>query len=387
MTGPVLAPIAEAERYEQERGWTAANPNYRTTKMPTVDPLRLMGKPVPARRWTVRDWIPHGAVTLLGGDGGVGKSLLAMMLLTAAATGKAWLGQETMPCRTLGVFCEDDADELHRRQVSINEHYGIEFGDLENLLWASRVGEDSVLMRFDREDNATPTEKFQQVHDAAQDHGAQLVVLDSLHDLFGGNENFRPQARAFINLLRSLARDCDGAVVLCAHPSLSGLSSGSGMSGSTAWNNAVRSRLYLTKPKGDDGEDVDDLERVLSKMKANYSGAGDALKMRWEDGVFKPEERQGGVFGNIERRSTETIFLEALDKLNGQGRRVNATTNQPSYAPRLMLQLPACKGLRRRDLERAMNSLFEGGEIRIKTEGKGHHQRSYLVRASEAGEG
>ncbi len=272
-----LVPVAEVEQRDREQSWTAANPNYRITKMPTIDPLGLADKPIPARRWMVRDWIPHGAVTLLGGDGGVGKSLLAMQLLTAAAIGKSWLGQETMPCRVLGVFCEDDADELHRRQHDINRHYGIEFGDLENMMWASRVGDDSVLMTFNG-DHGEPTERFQQIHDAAQDFGAQLIVLDSLHDLFGGNENFRPQARAFVNLLRSLARDCDGAVVLNAHPSLSGLSSGSGMSGSTAWNNAVRSRLYLTRPKV---EEVDDQERVLSRMKANYSGSGDALRMRW----------------------------------------------------------------------------------------------------------
>jgi len=56
--------------------------------MPTIDPLALAGKPIPARRWAVRDWIPHGTVTMLSGNGGVGKSLLTMQLLTAAAIGK-----------------------------------------------------------------------------------------------------------------------------------------------------------------------------------------------------------------------------------------------------------------------------------------------------------
>ncbi len=373
-----LVPVAEVEQRDREQSWTAANPNYRITKMPTIDPLGLADKPIPARRWMVRDWIPHGAVTLLGGDGGVGKSLLAMQLLTAAAIGKSWLGQETMPCRVLGVFCEDDADELHRRQHDINRHYGIEFGDLENMMWASRVGDDSVLMTFNG-DHGEPTERFQQIHDAAQDFGAQLIVLDSLHDLFGGNENFRPQARAFVNLLRSLARDCDGAVVLNAHPSLSGLSSGSGMSGSTAWNNAVRSRLYLTRPKV---EEVDDQERVLSRMKANYSGSGDALRMRWEEGVFKPEEHQGGIFDTIERHAHETAFLGALDTLNRQGRKVSANPAANNYALKLMTRRSECRGIRRRDIESAMERLFSDGLIVVEEYGRPSSPSARIVRAT-----
>lgn len=40
----------------------------------------LDGKPVPSREWLVRDLVPSSTVTLLGGDGGTGKSLLALML-------------------------------------------------------------------------------------------------------------------------------------------------------------------------------------------------------------------------------------------------------------------------------------------------------------------
>ncbi len=40
-------------------------------------------------------------------------------------------------------------------------------------------------------------------------------------------------------------------------------------------------RLYLTRPKPDnDGAEVDDRERVLSRLKANYAGAGARIKLR-----------------------------------------------------------------------------------------------------------
>jgi hypothetical protein len=61
--------------------------------------------------------------------------------------------------------------------------------------------------------------------------------------LFALPENDRSQTRQFISLLRRLAIVSNGSVVLLSHPSLTGINSGSGISGSTAWHNSVRSRM------------------------------------------------------------------------------------------------------------------------------------------------
>src|SRR5690606_23739561 len=68
----------------------------------------------------------------------------------------------------------------------------------------------------------------------------RVVILDTLADLFPGNENDRAQARQFVGLLRRLAIRHRCAVVMLSHPSLTGLSNGTGSSGSTGWNNSVR---------------------------------------------------------------------------------------------------------------------------------------------------
>ena len=114
-----------------------------------------------------------------GGDGGVGKSLLAMQLATACATDNQWLGRAAMPCKVLAVFCEDDQGELHRRQNDINQHYGVGFGDLENMNWVSRVGDDAVMMTFGRDDIGEATEFFQQTarrHGEARFRGARPLA-------------------------------------------------------------------------------------------------------------------------------------------------------------------------------------------------------------------
>ena len=52
--------------------------------------------------------------------------------------------------------------------------------------------------------------------------------------MLAGNEIDRSQVRQFVGLMRKLAIAANGSVVLLAHPSLAGISSGTGLSGSTA---------------------------------------------------------------------------------------------------------------------------------------------------------
>src|SRR5438874_7073424 len=80
-----------------------------------INPVQWRDEPVPERQWIVRDMIPANTVTLLSGDGAVGKSTLALQLGTARALGRDWIGTVPTPGRTLHLSAEDDADELHRR--------------------------------------------------------------------------------------------------------------------------------------------------------------------------------------------------------------------------------------------------------------------------------
>ncbi len=242
--------------------------------------------PAPARRWIVPDWVPRKVVTPLYGDGGVGKSLLAQQLLTCTALCLPWLGLETHGGRALGVFCEDDVDELQRRQQAINAEFGIVPSRLADLRLLSRLGEDNILMDFTNTDVGVLTGFFDDLAATLAEFKPVLLVLDTAADLFGGNENIRPQVRRFIGFcLGGLARDHDCAVVLLAHPSQSGLRDGSGTGGSTAWNNTVRSRLYLTRPTEEEGAASPDA-RVLSRMKANYASADGKVDMVWRNGAF-----------------------------------------------------------------------------------------------------
>lgn len=252
-------------------------------------PARWHGLTPPPHDWLVEGCFLKGSVAILAGDGGLGKSLLMQQLCTATATGQDWLGMKAQRCKSFFMGCEDDSDELHRRQAAINARYGCDMGDLEDMLMIERVGRDNNIMDFDRRtDDGRPTTLFEQIRTTVTEHGAQLVVLDTVADVFSGNEIIRNQVRRFISHLRRFAMQIQGTVVLTQHPSNEGMASGSGISGSRGWNNSVRSRMYLTRDgKKDDG---DQNVRWLKTMKANYGASGGKIKLRWTQGVFIRDE-------------------------------------------------------------------------------------------------
>jgi RecA-family ATPase len=333
-----------------------------------ISAAELGGRPLPSRRWVVPGWIPDRAVTLLGGDGGTGKSLLALQLMAACAAGRPWLGMGVDRRPAFALFCEDDADEVHLRLDAICRREGLGYDGLAGLHFEARSGMANVLLSFASDNSGSGEGRraplWQELVQTVRERGARLVIIDTLADVFAGNENFRGQARAFINMMRELANAIDGAVVVTAHPSVAGQSSGTGLSGSTAWNNSVRSRLYLTRPPVGIG---DHDERLLKRMKANYAGAGDELKLRWEKGVFvRPEEPTW-----IERRAAndriDRRFLELLATLEAQGRTVSDKTGR-NYAPVIMARMPGA-GATRRGFEDAMARLFHANRIRAVQKG------------------
>jgi len=197
-------------------------------------------------RGSCDDWLPCRQVTLLSGDGGVGKSLLAMQLMMALAGGTTWLDIPTTACRVFGVFAEDDDDELHRRLDAIAKAQNVDIANLDAMAWRCAVSDPCELIEIDSAGNLKPSDYYLRLVKAVREFGTRLLVLDAATNLYGGDEIKRRQVNGFVTLLRRLAIEIDGSVVLLAHPSAQGISTGSGLSGSTHWNNAVRPRVGRT---------------------------------------------------------------------------------------------------------------------------------------------
>ena len=314
-------------KHVKECGDIKATDTTIDNKIEGIDPSKWHGLP-PERQWLIDDWLPRGYVTALYGDGGVGKSLLTQQLITALAAGKSFLGKEIKTYKVYALMCEDDSNELWRRQVAINNYYGIDMEQLKNICFVSRVGKDNFLMTFANDYVGRLTKFFKELSQDLTRHKPDLIILDTAADLFGGNENNRPQVRQFVQTAcGQIARLNNSAVLLCAHPSESGIQKGTGSGGSTAWNNTVRSRWYLKRPE--DGQLTND-HRILSKVKSNYSAIGEEEYFRWENGVFvwlsqmsssKPVVRKTLSEKNNAERSRKTrIILKLIDYEASQGR-------------------------------------------------------------------
>lgn len=244
---------------------------------------------IPGRRWIVPGLIPAGTVTLLTGNGGEGKSLLAAQLGICAVTGRSWLGKQVRQVRAFMIHCEDDQDELKRRSAGIVEPFGMSFSDLDGFTMMDRDGTESSFM-FEGNGRDMPgrwTQFYERTYETVRSLGAELLILDSLYNFFGGNENDKIHVSEFVSGLKRLAKHLNSAVVLVAHPSKSGMSEeGDGTAGSTAWHNQVRSRLYLKRKKHPSGNKDLKGPLVLVPMKANYGRLQDEIEIMWEQGRF-----------------------------------------------------------------------------------------------------
>lgn len=340
----------------------------------------LKGKPVPARQWLVPGLVPQKTVTLFSGDGGTGKSLLALQLAVAAVAGTGWVGKSVQQGTALLISAEDDDDELHRRLDDILRAEGRSYEDVAGLTLRSLAGEDALLA-VDSQIALMETTLFKELERRAASDMPALIVIDTLADVYPANENDRAKVRQFVGILRGLAIRQKCAVMLLGHPSLTGLNSGSGTSGSTAWHNSVRSRLYMSRIT-QDGYEPDTRKRVLSVKKQNYGETGAEIGMSWQDGVFVPDAVEASLDRMAGAAKAERVFLKLLRAFTDQGRRVNHAGGT-NYAPKLFSEHPDNEGLTKRAFKAAMEGLLAAGKVKIEADGPTSRRVSYLAEAGQ----
>lgn len=347
------------------------------SSLPIVDPSKdWAGKAVPERDWFIDDLIPARQVTILAGDGGVGKSLLALQIGVASALGVETAGLEPRAGRCLYLGAEDEEDEFHRRVNDIVRGHGKRLRDLKDFRLLPMADLDALLSVPDKAGVMQPTPLWHDVCDLARSFSPLFIVLDTVADLFGGDEIKRGQARQFIGMLRRLAIEIDCAIVLLAHPSQEGMRSGTGSSGSTGWRNSSRSMLYFQR---DESTEADPDVRLLSTKKINYGKVGGELKLRWEAGHFVPEGPAAtSPAARMMAKKAEVKFIELLRFLTRTGQNV-ITTKGSNYAPKVMSDLPAAAGFSKMARIGAMNRLLEDGAIRQVESGPPSKKRKRLI--------
>jgi RecA-family ATPase len=126
------------------------------------------------RRYLLKALVLAAYVTLLYGNGGVAKSLLALALAVAVSGGSGqWLGRKVESCPVLYVDFELDAEEQTRRVHQLCRGQGLSTLP-EGLLYMSALG-------------YTAKEAFAAALEACKEHSVGLVVVDSLGPALEGD--------------------------------------------------------------------------------------------------------------------------------------------------------------------------------------------------------
>lgn len=292
--------------------------------LPWLDLAEWTDQDPPDRQWLVPGLIPDGCVTSLYGDGGSGKTMLALWLMAAMAARNStpWLDEKVYGWKSVGLFAEDDGPELTRRLRRISEALGVPFENVaRDVTPLPGVGLDTVVASIGEYGECLITPMMEDLIAKVRETNAGLLVLDYAAAIFGGNELDRYQVSAFMRRLNAIARDNQIAILLLGHPSMEGMKGGRGTSGSTAWRNQARSFLHLTV---DDVQDDPEGRTLLTlrHTKSNYGRSGRTYHLASDGSRFEildTEAREKTRTKGPRLSAAQKVALAALQRAVADG--------------------------------------------------------------------
>jgi RecA-family ATPase len=326
----------------------------------TFDASQWEGVPIEPRRWIAHNRIPVGEPGIMSGDGGTGKTKLALQLAVSVSAGlQDWIGGVVdTEGPVIVVSAEEKLKEMHRRTLDVVEHRGLSFKDLRGRLHFICDHDNPVLGAPDRNGVVQPTMSLLRLEKTVAAIRPALVIIENAADVYSGSEIDRTNVTRFMrSLLGRLTVPCESTVMLIQHPSVSGLNDGTGRSGSTAWNNAGRWRNNFTRIKDDESG-----LRQLEIVKNNYGPDGEKVRLRWERGVFVPEGSASAPQQAAANTTADQRYLDCLDAMTAQGRHVCHAKGR-GYAPKAFADMPQANGMTVRAFMSAQERLFAAGKI------------------------
>jgi len=307
--------------------------------------------------------LPRGVPTLLGAHGGTGKSLFALTLAVCAAAGRDFMGLSVEPGPVVFYSAEDHEDVLRWRVQRICRYLALDPAHVaKNLTLLDATMGDPALYREVSEAGirrGIATQTMQSLESWVIETEAVLLVVDNASDAYDAPENQRAQVRAFMRSLTQLARRVMCTCLLLAHidkATAKGGNSSEGYSGSTAWHNSARSRLFL--------HEKDDV-LTLEHQKANFGKRAEPLMLQWDNDMIAQASdatAAGAMTGNARAAAVLALILEYNQRDEAISPSVNARTN-----PYRMLhgspEYP--RHLERRDLEQLLREQQRAGRIEV----------------------
>jgi AAA domain/Bifunctional DNA primase/polymerase, N-terminal/Primase C terminal 1 (PriCT-1) len=397
LTDDEVAKIAESvTRYTpapstESHGWPAA-----------LDLETLAGRdPHPPE--SIMAGLPCGYATATFAHGGTGKSQIELMRGVCIAMGIPFCGLETKRRRVLFVSCEDRADILHWRLTRLCAYLGIDLASLAGWLHIlDLVGHRSILFAPDPRTGLALTAAYGALAERIKEYGTEVLILDGIADVFGGNENARVEVKQFVNELLALIPPATGAVLLIGHVnkvSASGGATNEGYSGSTAWHNSARARWFLY-PETLHGEDGGRAARtgklILELQKANHGEVGTQIEFQWDvaanlfvgrlvadamdfDRTHRDQTERRGILLSLKACTQSTPAIMVPAATTGQRTAYNTLAERPEFPDTLRSGKPGrTRFWRHIEALRQKNAIEEASYRRTN-----RHLTAHLVITSE----
>jgi hypothetical protein len=260
------------------------------------------------RRYLVKHLVLAAYVTLLYGDGGVAKSLLALALAVAiAGDSKEWLGREVESCPVLYMDFELDSEEQARRVYQLCRGQGLDKPP-ENMLYMSALGHPA-------------RDAFTAALEACKEHRVGLMVVDSLGPALQGDAEAARDVIGFFQKSIEPFRAEGIAVLIIDHQSR--LQAGQSYQSKGAFGSVFKTNLA----------------RSVIQAQATERGEGTlTVRLRQKKHNFGPLAEPFGVklFFTEQAVSLEAIELDASElaeeaTLNATDRVKLALENGPAY--------------------------------------------------------
>ena len=224
------APVVPGATVPAPLGDLALGTRFDTAKFKVLDVATMIASQPPAVPWMVDGLAVRGDVTILTGDPGAGKSLLALTLSGAVARGESIAGLACTEGSVVYLDAENGGREIHRRLHSLRVP----------LTGVTVIEADGVNLREDSD--------LEQLEAVIATFGPTMLVLDSLTALWpGANERRTEDVAPVLYGLKRLAEHHGVAIVVLHHRP----KDGGEYRGTTAIAAAAQLGFTLSKAKGD----------------------------------------------------------------------------------------------------------------------------------------
>ena len=225
------------------------SPNGHTpnTSLTQLDIRTLLANPPPTHQWVWDGYIERRTLTVLHGDGGTGKSILAGHLARAITTGGNCLGRPTTQGNVLIIDAENPLDEITRRLHALDYHTA----PTDRIAYYR--ASDPIL-------GNTTTVDVELLSRIIEVHASNVAILDSQRGVWAGDEREATEIRVLYRKLQATAENLDCANVIIHHDRRTG-----SFSGSSDIHNSADTRLHLERPEPEQPQ------RILRHAKARSS--------------------------------------------------------------------------------------------------------------------